>query len=68
MECPNCKFSRMEELTEESRGMGNQALARCPACGTTALISGEVLVQYWPDGQEGGDRCLSDRTPISTNV
>jgi len=71
MECPNCKLKGTEELGELSRGMGNQVFFKCPACGTVALWSGEVLTQYWPpaDGQEGGNECRPlAHIKTSTNV
>ena len=46
MECPNCQ-SEMIENQELSRGMGNQSFQDCPVCGTVALVSGEVITQYW---------------------
>lgn len=68
MECPNCN-GQLNRLEDEWPGMGNQAMARCPDCGTVALCSGEVVTRYWLDGQEGGDGChRSDHTLISEPV
>jgi len=46
MECPNCQ-SEMIVNQEPSRGMGNQSFQDCPVCGTVALVSGQVITQYW---------------------
>ena len=46
MECPNCR-TEMRINEELSRGMGNQSFQDCPVCGTFALVSGEVITQYW---------------------
>ena len=50
MECPNCTRNETEELKELSRGMGNQSFQDCPVCGTFAIVSGEVVTQYWRHG------------------
>jgi len=49
MECPNCQ-GEMIENQELSRGMGNQSFQDCPVCGTFAIVSGEVVTQYWRHG------------------
>ena len=46
MECPNCQ-SEMKVNQEQSRGMGNPSFQDCPVCGTVAIVSGEVVTQYW---------------------
>ena len=46
MECPNCQ-SELKLNQELSRGMGNQSFQDCPVCGVVALVSGEIIIQYW---------------------
>ena len=46
MDCPLCK-TELKTNEELSRGMGNQAFAECPRCGTVVLLSGDRVTQIW---------------------